>query len=98
MNAALSSSAVHAVDSGDPSMLSPYNTNGNPAEISADNQFTTGPFPAGLIFGNVANANAAFHPGVSGQDQFPFSDPSSLLMSDMWSVADGPWMIHGDLL
>ncbi|KAJ5591337.1 transcriptional regulator family: Fungal Specific TF [Penicillium hetheringtonii] len=98
MNSALSPSAVHVVDSGDPSMLSPYTTHGNPTDVTTDSQCATGQFPAGLIFGNVANANAPFHPGISGQDQFPFSDPSSLFMSDMWSVADGPWMIHGDLV
>jgi hypothetical protein len=53
---------------------------------------------AGLIFGNMANSNAAFNPGIPGQDSLAFSDPSSLFMGDLWSVADGPWMIQGNML
>jgi hypothetical protein len=51
---------------------------------------------AGLIFGNMADGNAAFNPNFAGQDSLPFS--SSMLMNDLWSVADGPWMIHNNFL
>ncbi|KAF3386372.1 hypothetical protein F1880_001233 [Penicillium rolfsii] len=53
---------------------------------------------AGLIFGNLVNNSTPFYPGIAGQDALPFSDPSSLLMNDLWCVADGPWMIHGNSL
>ncbi|GKZ36700.1 hypothetical protein AbraIFM66950_007875 [Aspergillus brasiliensis] len=52
---------------------------------------------AGLIFGNMANSNAVLNPGL-GQDPLSFTDPSYLLMNDLWSVADGPWIIHGNML
>jgi hypothetical protein len=59
-----------------------------------------GQISAGLIFGNMANSDAAFNPGIPGQDShsLPFSDLSSLFMGDLWSVADGPWMIQGNML
>ncbi|KAJ5670716.1 fungal-specific transcription factor domain-containing protein [Penicillium maclennaniae] len=56
-----------------------------------------GQMSAGLIFGNMANGSSGFSPGL-GQDILPFSEPSSLFMGDQWSVADGPWMIHGNIL
>lgn len=95
LDSSLSSSGVHAIDPGDAPILSPYDPQAPPAEISA---YGAGQSSAGLIFGNVANANAPFYPGIAGQDPLPFSDPSSLFMSDIWSVADGPWMIHGNFL
>ncbi|GKZ74145.1 hypothetical protein AnigIFM50267_011387 [Aspergillus niger] len=52
---------------------------------------------AGLIFGNMANSNAVLNQGL-GQDPFSFSDPSYLFMNDLWSVADGPWIIHENML
>ncbi|GLB07538.1 hypothetical protein AtubIFM57258_002881 [Aspergillus tubingensis] len=52
---------------------------------------------AGLIFGNMANSNAVLNQGL-GQDPLSFSDPSYLFMNDLWSVADGPWIIHGNML
>ncbi|KAJ5989575.1 transcriptional regulator family: Fungal Specific TF [Penicillium waksmanii] len=90
------SSAVQAVDTGDTSILSSYDAQGQ-ADISADGIYAAGQ-SAGLIFGNAANANAPFYPGITGQDCLPFLDPSSLFMNDIWNVADGPWMFHGDLL
>ncbi|KAJ5385918.1 transcriptional regulator family: Fungal Specific TF [Penicillium cosmopolitanum] len=91
------SSAVQAIDTGDTSILSSYDAQGQ-ADVSANGIYAAGESSAGLIFGNAANANAPFYPGIAGQDSFPFSDPSSLFMSDIWNVADGPWMIHGNLL
>lgn len=93
----LGSSAVHAVDPGETSILSPCDTQGHAADISADGLYPTGQSSAGLIFGNVANANGPFYPSGAGQDIFAFSDPSSLFVGDIWSVADGPWMIPGNL-
>jgi hypothetical protein len=80
-----------------------FSTPKNPAndinEITHGDQFLNAQNSAGLIFGNLVNNSAApFYPGIAGQDPFPFSDPSSLPMNDLWSVADGPWMIHGDFL
>lgn len=63
--------------------LFPHDAYQNNAQISA-----------GLIFGNMINNNAPF----AGWDSLPFSDPSSLSLGDSWSVADGPWMIHGNFL
>ncbi|KAJ5211558.1 C6 transcription factor [Penicillium cinerascens] len=62
-----------------------------------DGTHWNGQTSAGLIFGNMVNSNAAFNPGILGQDILPFSD-QSLVMGDLWSVADGPWMIHGNML
>ncbi|KAJ6115969.1 C6 transcription factor [Penicillium sp. IBT 18751x] len=64
---------------------------------SNDGSYLRGPMSAGLIFGNMANGSSGFNPGL-GQDILPFSEPSSLFMGDQWSVADGPWMIHGNML
>lgn len=91
------SSAVQAVDTGDSSILSSYDAQG-PVDISAEGIYAAGQSSAGLIFGNAANANASFYPGITEQDSLHFSDPSSLFMNDIWNVADGPWMIHGSLL
>ena len=63
----------------------------NPAENDFNGQYS-----AGLIFGNMADGNPSFHPSLAGQDSLPFS--SSMLMNDLWSVADGPWMIHNNFL
>ncbi|PWY75733.1 C6 transcription factor [Aspergillus eucalypticola CBS 122712] len=52
---------------------------------------------AGLIFGNMANSNAVLNHGI-GQDPLSFPDPSYLFMNDLWSVADGPWIIHENML
>ncbi|KAJ5634808.1 transcriptional regulator family: Fungal Specific TF [Penicillium herquei] len=63
-----------------------------------DNYSLNGQTSGGLIFGNMmANTNAPFCPGGVGQDAVPFSDPS-VFMNDLWSVADGPWLIDGNLL
>ncbi|KAI2727176.1 transcriptional regulator family: Fungal Specific TF [Penicillium roqueforti] len=61
----------------------------------AENDFN-GQYSAGLIFGNMADGNPAFNPSFAGQDSLPFS--SSMLLNDLWSVADGPWMIHNNFL
>lgn len=53
--------------------------------------------PAGLVFGNMANTNANFYPGSMNQESQLFSD-NSFFMNDLWSVADGPWIIDGNLL
>ncbi|KAJ6166543.1 transcriptional regulator family: Fungal Specific TF [Penicillium chermesinum] len=51
----------------------------------------------GLIFGNAAISNPNFYIGSAGQEYVPFSDPS-LFMNDFGSIADGPWIIDGNLL
>ncbi|KGO41509.1 Transcription factor, fungi [Penicillium expansum] len=81
----------------DSAVFSPSDNMGNFAEglDPAENYFG-GQSSAGLIFGNMADANPAFNPSVAGQDSLPFS--SSMLMNDLWSVADGPWMIHNNFL
>lgn len=93
-------SALHGVDPGeqyDSAIFSPPNPEHLMYMNSNDGIYLKGQTSAGLIFGNMANSNPAFNPGL-GQDILPFSDPSSLFMGDLWSVADGPWMIHGNML
>ncbi|KAJ5108428.1 transcriptional regulator family: Fungal Specific TF [Penicillium angulare] len=75
----------------------PDNPSGGMDPYIVDGPSWNGQSSAGLIFGNVANSNAALYPGMAGQEPLPFSDPS-LLMNDFWSVADGPWIIDGNLL
>lgn len=62
-----------------------------------DGHSLNGQTSAGLIFGNIGNSNTPFYPAITGQELLPFSDPS-LFMNDFWSVADGPWIIDGNLL
>ncbi|CAG8890694.1 unnamed protein product [Penicillium egyptiacum] len=70
---------------------------GNFAEaLDTAEDYLSGQSSAGLIFGNMADGNTAFNPSFAGQDSLPFS--SSMLMNDLWSVADGPWMIHNNFL
>lgn len=56
-----------------------------------------GPSSEGIIFGNGTIPNTNFYTGSTGQDYFPFSDPSFFL-NDLGSIADGPWIIDGNLL
>lgn len=95
-------SDVQRIQSGDHYDSAIFPTPKNPGngvnEITHDDQFLNAQNSAGLIFGNLVNNSAPFYPGIAGQDPLPFSDPSSLLMNDLWSVADGPWMIHGNFL
>ncbi|KAJ5390842.1 transcriptional regulator family: Fungal Specific TF [Penicillium cataractarum] len=76
----------------------PRNPGNDINDPSNDEQMLNAQNSAGLIFGNLVNNTAPFYPGIAGQDPLPFSDPSSLFMNDLWSVADGPWMIHGNFL
>jgi hypothetical protein len=69
---------------------------GNFAEVLDPAENSLVQSSAGLIFGNMVDGNAAFNPSFAGQDSMPFS--SSMLMNDLWSVADGPWMIHNNFL
>ncbi|KAJ5644042.1 transcriptional regulator family: Fungal Specific TF [Penicillium longicatenatum] len=64
---------------------------------SSDAYSANGQTSAGLIFGNMANRNANLYPGNIVQDSQPFSDAPAF-MNDLWSVADGPWIIDGNLL
>lgn len=94
-------SAARGFDTGEhyeSAIFSPQIPGQGPDVVSSDGSYMNGQTSAGLIFGNMANSNAPFNPGIAGQDPLPFSEPSSLLISDLWSVADGPWMIHGNLL
>ncbi|CAG8935877.1 unnamed protein product [Penicillium salamii] len=81
----------------DSAIFSPSDNMTNYAEMldPAGNPIS-GQSSAGLIFGNMAESNAAFNPNFAGSDSLPFS--SSMLMNDLWSVADGPWMIHNNFL
>ncbi|KAJ5280498.1 transcriptional regulator family: Fungal Specific TF [Penicillium angulare] len=93
--------AVNISDAREPSECAIISPPDNPSG-GVDASFVDGPSwngqsSAGLIFGNVANSNAPFYPGTAGQESLPFSDPS-LFMNDFWSVADGPWIIDGNLL
>lgn len=95
-------SAVQRIQYGENYDSAVFSTPKDPAndfnEITHDDQFLNAQTSAGLIFGNLVNNSAPFYPGIAGQDPLPFSDPSSLLMNDLWNVADGPWMIHGNFL
>lgn len=51
----------------------------------------------GIIFGNASISNAGLFPGGMSQEYLPFSDPSFFL-NDLGSIADGPWIIDGNLL
>jgi hypothetical protein len=94
--------AVQRVQSGDhydSAILStPRNPGSDVNDTLNDDQILSTQNSAGLIFGNLVNNTTPFYPGIAGQDPLPFSDPSSLFMNDLWSVADGPWMIHGNFL
>ncbi|CAG8101930.1 unnamed protein product [Penicillium salamii] len=81
----------------DSAIFSPSDNMANYAEMldPAGNPIS-GQSSAGLIFGNMTESNAAFNPNFAGSDSLPFS--SSMLMNDLWSVADGPWMIHNNFL
>ncbi|KAJ5167742.1 uncharacterized protein N7482_003336 [Penicillium canariense] len=95
-------STVQGVDRAehyDSAIFSTPKTPGNEINDPSNNDFNLdGLSSAGLIFGNMVNNNTAFCPGIGSQDSLPFSDPSSLFINDLWSVADGPWMIHGNFL
>ncbi|CAI7567400.1 unnamed protein product [Penicillium glandicola] len=81
----------------DSAVFSPSDNLGNFAEaVDPAENYLNGQSSAGLIFGNMADGNPAFNPSFAGQDSFPFS--SSMLMNDLWSVADGPWMIHNNFM
>ncbi|KAJ5793205.1 transcriptional regulator family: Fungal Specific TF [Penicillium pulvis] len=76
----------------------PHDTQGHAIDLpSFDAYSVNGQTSAGLIFGNMANPNANFYPGNISQESQPFSD-ASFFMNDLWSVADGPWIIDGNLL
>ncbi|KAJ5676136.1 hypothetical protein N7462_009033 [Penicillium macrosclerotiorum] len=78
---------------------SPPNISGNGFDISSNGALSfNGQSSGGLIFGSIMNNNAPFSTGMGGQDSLPFSDFTSLFTNDLWSVADGPWMIHGNFL
>lgn len=91
------STGIRGIDPGQPydaAAFSPQNA-GNRFDLpTSDGLLMNGQTSAGLIFGNMAGTNTPF----PGQDSLPFSDPSSLLMGDLWSVADGPWLIHGNFM
>ncbi|KAJ5963862.1 uncharacterized protein N7479_003738 [Penicillium vulpinum] len=81
----------------DSAVFSPSDNIGNFAEtLDPAENYLSGHSSAGLVFGNMADGNPAFNPSFSGQDSLPFS--SSMPMNDLWSVADGPWMIHNNFL
>ncbi|CAG8256577.1 unnamed protein product [Penicillium olsonii] len=81
----------------DSAIFSPPDNMGNYAEmLDPAGNFLGGQSSAGLIFGSMAESNAAFNPNFAGPDSLPFS--SSMPMNDLWSVADGPWMIHNNFL
>jgi hypothetical protein len=81
----------------DSAVFSPSDNIGNFAEaLDPAENYLGGLSSAGLIFGNMGDGNPAFNPSFAGQDSFPFS--SSMPMNDLWSVADGPWMIHNNFL
>ncbi|KAJ5115257.1 transcriptional regulator family: Fungal Specific TF [Penicillium alfredii] len=78
----------------DSAIVSPHHDGGN-NDLGPEHD---GYLNAGLIFGNMADSNVPFYPGIAGQSSLPFSESPSLFMNDLWSVADGPWMIHGNFL
>ncbi|KAJ5447193.1 Transcription factor [Penicillium cf. griseofulvum] len=81
----------------DSAVFSPSDNIGNFAEaIDPAENYLGGLSSAGLIFGNMSDGNPAFNPSFAGQDSLPF--PSSMSLNDLWSVADGPWMIHNNFL
>ncbi|KGO76983.1 Transcription factor, fungi [Penicillium italicum] len=81
----------------DSAVFSPSDNIGTFAEgLDPAESYFSGQSSAGLIFGNMADGNPAFIPSFAGQDSLPFL--SSMLMNDLWSVADGPWMIHNNFL
>ncbi|EPS29636.1 hypothetical protein PDE_04586 [Penicillium oxalicum 114-2] len=51
---------------------------------------------AGGVFDDSVNNDAFLSSTIFDQNSFAFSDPFSIMMTDAWSVADRPWMIHGD--
>ncbi|KAJ5540208.1 transcriptional regulator family: Fungal Specific TF [Penicillium frequentans] len=76
----------------------PHDNQGPAIDLpSFDAYSANGQTSAGLVFGNMANPNANFNPGNISQESQPFSD-ASFFMNDLWSVADGPWIIDGNLL
>ncbi|OJJ34118.1 hypothetical protein ASPWEDRAFT_52416 [Aspergillus wentii DTO 134E9] len=47
---------------------------------------------AGLIFGDSSGFSS--YPGFPGQEGLSGVDLESIFTSDVWSVADGPWLLH----
>ncbi|KAJ5761082.1 transcriptional regulator family: Fungal Specific TF [Penicillium odoratum] len=85
-------------DSGEPTEFTiPHDNQGSAFELSSFEAYSAGQSSAGLIFGSISNTNAHLYPVNIGQDSQPFSD-GSFFMNDLWSVADGPWIIDGNLL
>ncbi|KAJ5754032.1 uncharacterized protein N7511_008185 [Penicillium nucicola] len=86
-----------AVDNYDSAIVSPSVNMGNFPEMMdpTGNNFN-GQSSAGLIFGNTTDNIGVFNTSFAGQDSLPLT--SSMLMNDLWSVADGPWMIHNNFL
>jgi hypothetical protein len=77
--------------------FSPSDNMGNFGEVldPTGNDFN-GQSSAELIFGSTADNYGVFNPSFAGQDSLPLT--SSMSMNDLWSVADGPWMIHNNFL
>jgi hypothetical protein len=92
-----STAGLGPVENYDSANFSPLDNMGNFAEVldPTGNNFN-GQSSAELIFGSTADNNGVFNPSFAGQDSLPLT--SSMFMNDLWSVADGPWMIHNNFL
>ncbi|RAL10700.1 CeGAL family transcription factor, partial [Aspergillus homomorphus CBS 101889] len=49
---------------------------------------------ASMVFGDLAGSGFSYGLGPESTAALPASDP--FMMNEGWSVADGPWLIHGD--
>ncbi|KAJ5925576.1 transcriptional regulator family: Fungal Specific TF [Penicillium verhagenii] len=82
----------------DSAIIAPHDNHALAIDLPAlDVYSSNGQTSAGLIFGNMANTNSNIYSGNIGQEAQPFSD-ASFFMNDLWSVADGPWIIDGNFL
>ncbi|RHZ67134.1 CeGAL family transcription factor [Aspergillus thermomutatus] len=50
---------------------------------------------AGLIFGDTMGSHLSYAI-AAGQELAPFANADPCAINNLWSVADGPWMIHGN--
>ncbi|KAJ5924386.1 transcriptional regulator family: Fungal Specific TF [Penicillium verhagenii] len=82
----------------DSAIIPPHDNHGPAIDLPVlDVYSSNGQTSAGLIFGNMANTHSNIYSGNIGQESQPFSD-ASFFMNDLWSVADGPWIIDGNFL
>ncbi|KAJ5493381.1 hypothetical protein N7539_002127 [Penicillium diatomitis] len=65
--------------------------------FASEDQTVDSAHGAGQLVGDPIDNSELFATGDFGSSAFAFSDPFSFTMTDAWSVADRPWMVHENL-